>query len=309
MGYLRIIRWPNLLIMAMVMGCLRFFLVLPQFHNAGIIEGSSIMLFILLVAGVISIAAGGYVINDVFDIEIDAVNHRDSQIVGNEISIEAARKYYLILSSIGILIGFFLAFLVSNFNFGLIFPVMAALLYYYSKRYKRQVISGNIVVAFASAMVLVVAWNFEILMLNADNEQLANGHGLIPFISRFVYAYTFFAFFSTLIREIVKDVEDIEGDSVSGCLTLPVLAGVSASKKILSVLVLLLMTLVAYWQYWLWVKGYIYGSGFLFLTQFVGIVTLVKLFSRNRPINWHLMSNLMKVLMISGIASIVLLNF
>jgi 4-hydroxybenzoate polyprenyltransferase len=306
LNYFKLIRWPNLLMMALVMFCLRYFLILPQFDNAGIIEGSTILLFILLIISVLCIAGGGYIINDVLDQEIDAVNHPENQLIGKVIVEKSARLFYLGLTSFGLVTGIYLAYIASSAYFGLIFPAMAALLYYYSIRYKRQLISGNIVVSFASAMVLIVVWNFELFLLDAENTQLAENKGVISFISKFVYAYTLFAFFSSLIRELVKDIEDIAGDEADNCATIPILLGVSFSRRITIVMVLLLMIMVGYWQYWLWFDGFHYASGFLIFTQAIIVFTIIKLF--HPQIKWHQVSNLLKMLMLTGITSIIFLN-
>lgn len=306
-NYLKLIRWPNLLMMALVMCCLRYFLILPQFNHAEIVEGSTLILFLWLIFSVLCIAGGGYVINDVLDQEIDAVNHPEKQLIGKVIGEKSAKLFYIGLTSVGIAIGIYLAYIATSLYFGLVFPVMAALLYYYSRRYKRQLISGNIVVSFASAMVLIVVWNFELFLLDHENAQLTVNIGVIPFISKIVYAYTLFAFFSSLIRELVKDVEDIAGDEAENCATIPILMGISVSKWITVILLLVLMVMVGYWQYWLWFNGFQYASGFLLITQVLIIFTIRKLFEHQ--INWHKVSSFLKILMLSGIASIIFLNF
>lgn len=306
-NYLRLIRWPNLLMMALVMCCLRYFLILPQFHHADIIEGSTLFLFLLLIFSVLCIAGGGYVINDILDQEIDAVNHPEKQLIGKLIDEKTAKLFYVGLTSVGVATGIYLASVASSLYLGLVFPAMAALLYYYSRRYKRQLISGNIVVSFASAMVLIVVWNFEIFLLDLENAQLAENIGVIPFISKFIYAYTVFAFFSSLIRELVKDVEDIEGDEAENCATIPILMGISVSKWITVVLLLILIIMVGYWQYWLWFNGLQYASGFLIITQILILFTINKLFVRQ--IMWHKVSDFLKIMMLTGITSIIFLNF
>jgi 4-hydroxybenzoate polyprenyltransferase len=309
MNYIRIIRWPNLLIMSALMSCLRYFFILPQFEQAGILSGSTVTLFALLILSVLSIAAGGYVINDMSDEDIDVINHPELMIIGKGISHLSAKKYYLGLTLIGIIIGFYLAYTASNVYFGMIFPVMAILLYYYSKRYKRQLITGNIVVSFASAMVLLVTWNFELFMLDAENSQLSYNLGITTYISTVVYAYSLFAFISSMIREIVKDMEDIAGDEAAFCATIPILFGVSVSKKIVGILVVVLMFMVVYWQYWLWMEGFRFAAVFLIATQLLGIAALFKLISSTYHTDFHWLSGLFKALMISGIASLVLLIF
>jgi len=309
MNYVKVIRWPNLLIMAGVMVCLRYFLILPQFDKVEILAGTTFSLFLLFVAGVLAIAAGGYVINDIFDQEIDAINHPGSQIVGAKMTLFHANLYYVVLTAFGVCVGIYLAWLTSRIYFGMIFVTMAALLYYYSKRYKRQLLSGNIVVSIATALVLIIVWNFELFMLDTENAQSAVDSGITPYISKMVYAYTFFAFIVSLIREIVKDMEDVTGDAAYNCATIPILLGIARTKKIVSVLIVLLMAMVAYWQYWLWTNSFQIGAVFLFSTQMIALILLVKMFSTAKTSDWHQFSNLTKMLMISGIASIILLKY
>ncbi len=309
MNFLRLIRWPNLLIVALVMVFMRFFLIIPKLEHFGIAVGSTNITFILLIFSVLLIAAGGYIVNDIFDEVIDRVNKPDQMLIGIKISHFKAWLYYWLLTGCGIISGFILAILAMKPFFGMIFVLMSIILFLYSTWYKRQLITGNILVSFSTAMVLVTTWIFETIFIDTILIENSDLQLVINEISLFVYVYSFFAFCTSLLREIVKDMEDIRGDEAAGCKTIPIYFGLSISKSIVFVLVLLLMIAVASWQYLLLIKGFVICSSFLFLTQLISSICLFKLLKADDQISFHRLSFLLKILMISGIASLTVLKF
>lgn len=309
MNYLRIIRWPNLLIMAVLMAGLRYLLILPQLELAELTLQNNLLNFIMLVYSVLAIAAGGYVINDILDLEIDSINKPESQIVGNQLSINAARKFYFFLTISGVITGIIIAFILHSFYLGVFFPAMAALLYYYSKRYKGRLLTGNLVVAFASAMVLIVCWNVEFLSLEKTDIQKLESNGTIRSISSLVFIYSFFAFMLSLIREIVKDMEDIDGDMKEGCATIPIVFGLKTARNIASGLIVLVILAIGWWQFSLFGQRMNYMSISLFFSQIIAFVTLYFLANAENKNSLHKGSLFLKIWMLSGMASMLFLNF
>ncbi|MDB5263036.1 MAG: hypothetical protein JWQ14_2317, partial [Adhaeribacter sp.] len=169
------------------------------------------------------VAAAGYIINDYYDIKIDAINKPKRLVVGQGVNRRQAMLAHLLLSAIGVLVGFTLSWSVGLVNAGAVL-----LLWGYSAQLKMMLLLGNITIAFLSAtMLLVVAVN-----LGVDNKA--------------VWAYSLFAFIISLVREIIKDMEDVKGDATFGCRTLPIVAGIPRSKWALYFLMAIFYTTVVF---------------------------------------------------------------
>jgi 4-hydroxybenzoate polyprenyltransferase len=172
--------------------------------------------FGLLLLATMCVAGAGYIINDYYDVKIDAINKPQRLVVGRGINRRQAILAHLSLSGIGLVIGYVLSWSVMLIMAGAIL-----LLWGYSAQFKKMLLVGNVVTAFlTSAMLLVVAVN--------------NGAA-----SKAIWAYAVFAFVISLIREIIKDMEDVKGDASFECRTLPIVAGIPATKLVLYFLLLL----------------------------------------------------------------------
>ncbi len=180
---------------------------------------SDFQIVFLLSAGLSAalIGSGGNVLNDYFDLEIDRVNRPERAIPSGVISPNAA----LIYSSVLIVLGIFLAAKVSWILF-IIATATSLILFLYSYKLKRLPLAGNITVAFLTGLVFIYA------AISVGNWF----GGIVPFI---------FAFEINLIREILKDIEDIEGDSSNGLKTLPISMGEAFSIKLIFVLTIILI--------------------------------------------------------------------
>ncbi len=165
----------------------------------------------------IFVAAGGYVINDVFDIETDAINRPHKRIAARHISLKTARIYYIVLTAIGILLGFF-----TGLGMGILCIVIAVLLYFYSSDFKGEYIMGNLLVSLIAGMVVYIA-----------------SRGVYQVSKAYFAEFASIAFFVTFAREIIKDVEDIEGDKAQEFETFAIQSG-ERKSKILAIFFLIL---------------------------------------------------------------------
>lgn len=179
-------------------------------------------LFVLSLSTVL-IAAGGYVINDYYDIKIDLINKPERVVIGKSITRRYAILFHTLLSFAGVFLGFLLSWKIAAVNFA-----SATLLWWYSNNLKRQPFIGNFVVALLTGIAI---WLVDSLY--------KTGHMLI-------ITYASFAFFMTLVREIIKDMEDLKGDQTFGCQTLPIVWGMRKTKYfIYGVLAIFLLTVLA----------------------------------------------------------------
>jgi len=200
--------------------------------------------FWLIVLATVLIAAGGYVINDYFDLKIDRINHPEKVIVGEAISKKSAMSLYIALTSVGVLLGIIVSILLKSNTLGFIFVITAGMLWFYSSSYKRQFLIGNLIVAFCSALSLVVVVVAESALQTAHySSELLRQTPVLQELYYWVCGFALFAFIFTFIREIIKDLEDINGDREMECQTMPIVWGEKNAKIVLTCL--LSITLIA----------------------------------------------------------------
>jgi 4-hydroxybenzoate polyprenyltransferase len=310
-AFLNLIRWQNLLTVILTMVLMRYAVLAPLISKIGVIliKGSGEVIpmtlqfpwfdFVLLVTATVFITAGGYVINDYFDIKTDLIN-KGKVIVGTKIPRRQAMMWHNIFNLAGVSLGFYISYKAGYIWLGALFLVVSGLLYFYSASYKRQFLIGNIVVALLTAMVpmLVVFYEWPALYkyytLNAT---------MLPKINIIVYwigGFALFAFLTNLIREIIKDIEDFEGDIAYGRNTVPVVIGVLSAKIVsISLIVITISMLYLIWYFFVHdTITVIYLSAGIVLPLLYVIYILVV--SSNRK-QLHGASSVMKIVMLTGI--------
>ncbi len=302
--YIKLLRIPNLAIIILTQYLIRFCVIKPVLQFHGVNLTFSELDFALLVFSTILIAAAGYIINDYFDIQIDAYNKPDKLIVGKKVSIGTAKSIYAILNGIAFIIGFYLAIKVNAFQLGFIFVMIAIMLWYYSAKYKRQIFWGNLVVAILSALVLMIVWIFEFFSLRLSPIDFIDAYRSIKIINIIIWSYSLFAFMVTLIREMIKDIQDIEGDSKFGCRTLAVVFGIRATKYITTSLIIICILIMAYSQYQLFIKNFTIVFWYLLIVvQPLFIYLLINVIRSKNKDNYRFSGNLSKIIMLAGILS------
>jgi 4-hydroxybenzoate polyprenyltransferase len=303
--FLKIIRPVNLLIMALMLVLVRYAIFFPVFRQNGLVGMMAWWQFGLLIAATLFIAAGGYVINDVLDIELDRINKPDGQVIGKKISEERGNKLHFNLTAIGIAFGLAFSYFVDNLLLAIIFVIIATALFYYSFKYKYMPLIGNLVVALLAAMVVMIYWLFEFYNLKNQPDIFIDASLSFHQLNRFVLAFAFFAFLTTLTREIIKDAQDIEGDKRFGCRTLPVILGPAITRYIVLALEFMILGMVAWFQVILWRTGYSLMTYSLAITQALLIYTIFFTFKVIDKNTWAKLSLLLKLIMVAGMLSLV----
>lgn len=244
--YLQLLRVGNLTFVAILLYVMEKWVATPLLQLEQFGELMPWWILTLLIISVVGIAAGGYVINDYFDVKIDRINHPDNLVVTRIISRDAAMNLFYGLTAVGVIAGTVVAWWAHSWTLLFTYVVIPGLLWFYSASYKRMFLVGNLVVAFASAIVpLLVA------IANADylHHLYQNALAYSPIVGE-LYVWTggfaIFAFLLTWVREIVKDIEDIEGDREMECRTLPIVWGDKVAKIIATILLVAIATLIVY---------------------------------------------------------------
>ena len=238
LDFLRLIRYKNLLIIAVTQYLMRYCIINPILKVSGLELQLDHFHFILLVLSTILITAAGYVINDYFETGTDMLNRPETVLVGKKINRKMAMLIHILLSILGIGIGIYLSFKIHILALGVAYILASGVLWFYSTTYKRQFLIGNLIVAIFTGMVPFVVALFEVPLLNQQyKEVLLHLNMNFNNILGWVGGFSFFAFLSTLVREIIKDIEDFKGDRAFGRNTIPVVLGNRTSKIIIVCLI------------------------------------------------------------------------
>lgn len=244
--YLQLLRVGNLTFAAILLYVMEKWVATPLLQLEQFGELMPWWILTLLIVSVVGIAAGGYVINDYFDVKIDRINRPDNLVVTRIISRDTAMNLFYGLTAVGVIAGMVVAWWAHSWTLLFTYVVIPGLLWFYSASYKRMFLIGNLVVAFASAIVpLLVA------IANADylHHLYQNALAYSPIVGE-LYVWTggfaAFAFLLTWVREIVKDIEDIEGDREMECRTLPIVWGGKVAKIIATLLLMAIAILIVY---------------------------------------------------------------
>jgi 4-hydroxybenzoate polyprenyltransferase len=314
--YLKIIRPINLLLSALAMVCIRFFIITPTLKNCTIGNGYlspylNNIWFALLVLSVILINAAGYIINDICDIETDKINKPQKVYIDSKINLKSAIRYYYILNIIGIVLGIILSYKVNSSRLSSIHLAAVGLLWIYAVYLKKLPLIGNVSVALLSSVLILIPVFFEPIVFYNNTESFNDS---IKIILKCSLVYAAFAFLIQMIREIIKDLQDVDGDKATGCKTLPIVTSVLFSKIVCSIFIIITMSLTAWFQVHFYYQKEFYKvfNNWNFystiLIQIPLLFILVKLFFSNSTKNYSVLSFIAKAIMLSGIISMIFIK-
>jgi len=308
-AFLRLIRPLNLFFILLTQFLYYFCVVKPLVKEAGVEATINEVQFVLLSLASVLIAAAGYIINDYFDVDIDQVNKPRKNVVDVIVSRRWAILWHFVLSAIGVLLSLYISWktglwYIVMVNFGCVF-----LLFGYSVSLKQKLLSGNISISLLTAWVILVLCLSEFhLSFNVVTQ--SNWLGAQNQIMKLGFLYAGFAFVTTLIREAVKDMEDIEGDERYGCKTMPIVWGVTATKIYVAVWLVVLLAVLAAIQVYIirfhWWWPILYSAILIILPL---LYSFYKLFKASTRREFHYLSNLNKSIMLAGILSMGVLYF
>lgn len=302
MKYLKLIRYQNLLLLAFMQLLFRYGFMI--FQNTALALND--LQYVLLVFSTVLIAAAGYVINNIFDQETDLINKPQNVIVGKSISEAAAYNIYVGLNITGVAIGFYLSNVVDKPGLASLFILVAAALYFYATTLKQIMIVGNLVVALLLAFSVVIIGVFDLYPVTNIINQLQMG-SLFSILTDFAT----FAFLINFLREIVKDIEDVNGDFNVGLQTLPIVLGIQRTSKIVFALAFIPFVLLL-----LYIKNYFVVNNLFFVVLYAFIFLLspllyfiVKIWNAKTTADFHHLSTILKWIIFFGILGVLVISY
>ena len=304
-SFLKLIRFQNLLIIVITLYLIRFCVVHPLIKSLGLMPQMNEFHFLLLSLSTIFIAAAGYAINDYFDVKIDRINKPEKMVVDITIKRRIAILTHLIFNALAFIMAFILCLEIKIYSLIILHLLTAILLLIYSVKYKREFITGNIIIAFLVGLIPVLASYYEVNSTQISFSDLIQNRYFF-----FLMGYCVFAFLTTLSREIIKDIEDFDGDIAYGCNTMPIKLGIKKTKSFvlfISSLILLILSAMQYNEYKS--ENHIASVYLLLFITLPLIFIVYKLYHSESKSDISFISKLFKTLMIFGVLSTAVIYF
>ena len=301
---MRLVRWSNLLFLAALVWLMEKWVAVPILNQAAFGEQLPWYILLLLIAATVCIAAGGYVINDYFDVKIDRINRPDEVVVTRTVSKPAAMRLSLILSGVGIVFGIAVAAYLRSMTIGILFVLIPGLLWFYSSSYKRLFMIGNVIIALLAGLTPMLVALANVAQLQLLYASILPYTTLVRDLYMWLGGFALFAFLLTWIREIIKDMQDQMGDRELECHSMPVVWGDKWTKVFVTALIILTLAVIGH----LWYHVLPFPIGWTSLSTryvFLGVVTpmlgvLWLLWAAKIPSDYKTCQQLVKFTMLLG---------
>lgn len=305
-AFFSLVRWPNLVFIAITQ-ILFEFCIYQKVYPSAISNTPLGTQFVLLMVASVFIAAAGYIINDYFDQNIDQVNKPTKMIVGVSISRRWVIFWHMLLSLLGL---FFTVYALPQKGYWYLVSINLSsilLLWFYSTNFKKQLLIGNIIISLLTAWVILVIY-FSKYPIEMETILVAD-HAKIQFF-KLAILYAGFAFIISLIREVIKDMEDIEGDRKYGCKTMPIVWGLNASKVFVSVWMIVLIAALLIIQFYVLPFGWWMSVVYCLLAIIAPLIWMLKkLYTAKQAKDFHQLSIAIKIIMLTGILSMLFFSY
>lgn len=311
-AFLRLIRWPNL-VFIVVTQCLFYYLItLTIFNSYTAVPVLTEKLFWFIVVSSVFIAAAGYIINDYFDLNIDRVNKPDKLVVEKIIKRRWAIIWHLVLSFAGLVISTWVCIKLFDWHTllaGAINLLCVIALWLYSTNYKRQLLIGNILISLLTSWTILIlyvvntkSWFMTKIMYDTKhNYDMASAR-----LFKYAVLYAGFAFIISLIREVIKDMEDMEGDAKYGCKTMPIVWGIPSTKVFTAVWLIVAVAALVIIQVYALYLGWWWSAAYCVVTIIIPLLWILKkLYQAQVAKDYHQLSTAIKLVMLAGILSMV----
>lgn len=275
-GFIKLTRIGNLLIIVFAQYFTSIFII-GRYNNWQHYI-TDVYLFLLSLSSVL-IAAAGYIINDYYDVKIDYINKPERVVVGKVIKRRVVMVAHTIINFFGIFIGLLISPFIAIINFG-----SALLLWLYSNQLKRLPFAGNLAVGLLTGLSIYIVT----ILYNSTNS--------------LILIYALFAFGYSVVREIIKDMEDVKGDKAFGCNTIPVAYGLRATKIFLYAFIIVFGASISYILFNILAMellSLIVGNIIMLL------ILMLFIYKADTKVEFHRLSTLTKMMMLAGVLSMI----
>ena len=258
--------------------------------------------FSLLVLSTVLIALAGYLINDLNDIKADKINKPLKVFTGTLLSTQKVDTLFLIFNFIGLLLGYYISYSIDKISFFAIFIIASLLSYLYSIKLKKMLLIKNLIVSFLVFLSIFIVALYDIVPATSSY----NNQGQLD-VFNLVFKISVFAFLLTLLREIVKDIEDVEGDKKAGIKSFPIVFSIAKTKIIIYLIAILTLVSIDYFAFNLYEINMIASLYLLIIVSLPLIYFMVKLYGAKSKLQFNKLSKLLKIIMFLGMLTILVL--
>ncbi len=258
--------------------------------------------FSVLVLSTVLIALAGYIINDLNDVKEDNINKPQKVFVGKLVTKQRADNLFLALNFTGLLLGYYLSYSIDEISFFAIYIIASLLSYLYSIKLKKMLLIKNLIVAFLVFLSIFIVGLYDIVPATSAY----NNQGQLD-VFNLVLKISVFAFLLTFLREIVKDIEDLEGDKKVGIKSLPLVLSINKVKIIIFAIALLTLVFIDYFAFNLYKTKTIASLYLLIIVSIPLLYFMIKLKNAKKKLEFNKLSTLLKIIMLLGILTILVL--
>jgi len=293
------LRVPNLLIIAFTFLLLRYFVFIPVYSAYSISSGMGSQQYLLMIVSTILIAASGFVSNDYFDTITDSVNKPHKQYIGIKLKAGSVLTIAALFSILGSLLAIWLTVLNQSLIPAILLLTALLVTWWYAMRLKKSFVWGNVAVCMMSAGTIAMAWIIE-------NQYSQTPDQPFRIITGIITAISIIALLLSFAREIIKDIEDIEGDRLINCRSLPIVKGIPFTKSIVFLVTGITIILVMIVQFYLLEFSKLPAVIWLLASVEIPLIYfMIALKKAGQKADFHKLSTLLKLTMVGGIVSIV----
>ena len=305
-AFFRLVRWKNLLFIALTQFLFYYCIIVPSLPVSYYLLPDTLTqpLFLLLVLSSIFIAAAGYIINDYFDINIDRINKPDKMVVEKIINRRWAILLHWLITTVGLMVSLYVGFKTSFIVF-IANVLCTLLLWFYSTTFKKKLLSGNIIISLLTAWTVLVLYFATNIVYHSSKGLSPDIYAALNRIFKFAVLYGGFAFIISLVREVVKDIEDKEGDAKYNCKTMPIVWGIPTSKVFAGVWLVVLIGILSIIQFYAFQLGWLLISFYCLVMVILPLIWILrKLYVAQNSQQYHQLSQIIKLVMLFGILSL-----
>lgn len=258
--------------------------------------------FTLLTLSTVCIAIAGYIINDINDVKADIVNKPERLFVDRKIVRSRAQYLFFGFNAIGLGLGMYLSYYIGHTSYFFIYVLTVFLLYKYAKYFKFKFLIGNIVISLLILLSIILVMVFD-LMPVTSNYNISSQ----MIVLKILVIFAVFGFFFTFLREVVKDIEDIEGDKAMESRTLPIVLGIPKTKTVVIIVASLVLVFLMICTYLLYDHNQVLSIYLILATVLPLLYFIVKVAKSDSKKQFKQLSMMLKIIMFTGILSMIFL--